>query len=278
MHASLTPKPHFSSVNCSRMQLPDFRIHPKSTISRPVGSADAAYLAALARQTLQEGKRLVIFTAEAFDAQRLLDEIPFFSPELKCVQFPDWETLPYDHFSPHQDLISERLATLWQILQKQADVVLIPTTTALYKLAPPSFLAAYTFHFQVKQQLDEAQLKSQLTLAGYHHVSQVISPGEYSIRGGLIDLFPMGSLMPYRIDLFDDEIDSIRTFDPDSQRSLYPVPEVRLLPGREFPMDEDARVRFRSRWRECLEGDPTKSRVYKDMGHGVASQIGRAHV
>ena len=253
------------------MQLPDFRIHPKSNISRPVGSADAAYLAALARQTLQEGKRLVIFTAEAFDAQRLLDEIPFFSPELKCVQFPDWETLPYDHFSPHQDLISERLATLWQILQKQADVVLIPTTTALYKLAPPSFLAAYTFHFQVKQQLDEAQLKSQLTLAGYHHVSQVISPGEYSIRGGLIDLFPMGSLMPYRIDLFDDEIDSIRTFDPDSQRSLYPVPEVRLLPGREFPMDEDARVRFRSRWRECLEGDPTKSRVYKDMGHGVAS-------
>ena len=253
------------------MQLPDFRTHPKSAVSRPTGSADAAYLAALAEQSLKDGRRLVVFTAEAFDAQRLLDELPFFSPNLKCVQFPDWETLPYDHFSPHQDLISERLATLWQILQHQADVVLIPTTTALYKLAPPSFLAAYTFHFQVKQQLDESQLKSQLTLAGYHHVSQVISPGEYSIRGGLIDLFPMGSLVPYRIDLFDDEIDSIRTFDPDTQRSLYPVPEVRLLPGREFPMDEDARVRFRSRWRECLEGDPTKSRVYKDMGHGVAS-------
>jgi transcription-repair coupling factor (superfamily II helicase) len=98
-----------------------------------------------------------------------------------------------------------------------------------------------------------------------------VSPGEYAVRGGLIDLFPMGSPVPYRVDLFDDEVDSIRTFDPDSQRSLYPVPEVRLLPGREFPMDDDARARFRSRWRELLEGDPTKSRIYKDMGNGVAT-------
>ena len=108
-------------------------------------------------------------------------------------------------------------------------MVLVPATTALYRLAPPSFLAGYTFEFKVKQKLDEAQLKAQLTLAGYSHVSQVVSPGEYAVRGGLIDLFPMGSLVPYRVDLFDDEIDSIRTFDPDSQRSLYPVPEVRLL-------------------------------------------------
>jgi transcription-repair coupling factor (superfamily II helicase) len=99
----------------------------------------------------------------------------------------------------------------------------------------------------------------------------VVSPGEYAVRGGLIDLFPMGSPVPYRVDLFDDEVDSIRTFDPDSQRSLYPVPEVRLLPGREFPMDDEARARFRSRWRELLEGDPTKSRIYKDMGNGVAT-------
>ncbi|OGB44062.1 MAG: transcription-repair coupling factor, partial [Burkholderiales bacterium RIFCSPLOWO2_12_67_14] len=119
--------------------------------------------------------------------------------------------------------------------------------------------------------LDEAKLKSQLTLAGYQHVTQVVSPGEYAVRGGLIDLFPMGSHVPYRVDLFDDEIDSIRTFDPDSQRSLYPVPEVRLLPGREFPMDDAARAKFRSRWRELLDGDPTKSRIYKDMGNGVAT-------
>jgi transcription-repair coupling factor (superfamily II helicase) len=102
-------------------------------------------------------------------------------------------------------------------------------------------------------------------------VSQVVSPGEYAVRGSLIDLFPMGSPMPFRVDLFDNEIDSIRTFDPDSQRSLYPVPEVRLLPGREFPMDDAARAKFRQRWRELLEGDPTKSRLYKDMGNGVAT-------
>ncbi|HYP71457.1 MAG TPA: transcription-repair coupling factor, partial [Variovorax sp.] len=210
-------------------------------------------------------------TADANDAQRLIDEMRFFAPDLRCALFPDWETLPYDSFSPHQDLISERLATLWRISQREADVVLVPATTALYRLAPPAFLAGYTFHFKAKQKLDEAKLKAQLTLAGYSHVTQVVSPGEYAVRGGLIDLFPMGSSMPYRVDLFDDEIDSIRTFDPDSQRSLYPVPEVRLLPGREFPMDDDARARFRSRWRELLEGDPTKSRIYKDMGNGVAT-------
>jgi transcription-repair coupling factor (superfamily II helicase) len=132
-------------------------------------------------------------------------------------------------------------------------------------------LAGYTFQFKTKQKLDEAKLKAQLTLAGYSHVSQVVSPGEYAVRGGLIDLFPMGSQVPYRVDLFDNEIDSIRTFDPDTQRSLYPVPEVRLLPGREFPMDEAARAKFRSRWRELLDGDPTKSRIYKDIGNGVAT-------
>jgi transcription-repair coupling factor (superfamily II helicase) len=102
-------------------------------------------------------------------------------------------------------------------------------------------------------------------------VSQVVSPGEYAVRGGLIDLFPMGSAVPYRVDLFGDEIDSIRTFDPDTQRSLYPVPEVRLLPGREFPMDEPSRNAFRARWRERFEGDPTKVRLYKDIGAGIAT-------
>lgn len=240
-------------------------------LTRPPGSADALLLARLAQRELKEGRLSAIVTADANDAQRLLDEIAFFAPELRCALFPDWETLPYDTFSPHQDLISERLATLWRILQREADVVLIPASTALYRVAPPSFLAGYTFQFSVKQKLDEARLKAQLTLAGYNHVTQVVSPGEYAVRGGLIDLFPMGSAVPYRVDLFDDEVDSIRTFDPDTQRSLYPVPEVRLLPGREFPMDDDARARFRSRWRELLEGDPTRSRIYKDMGNGVAT-------
>ena len=257
------------------MDLPKLTPGKRFTLPRPSGAADALLLARLGEREKAAGRVTAIVTADATDAQRLIDEMAFFAPGLRCALFPDWETLPYDTFSPHQDLISERLATLWRIQQHDkdtgADVVLVPATTALYRLAPPAFLAGYTFHFKVKQKLDEAKLKSQLTLAGYQHVTQVVSPGEYAVRGGLIDLFPMGSHVPYRVDLFDDEIDSIRTFDPDSQRSLYPVPEVRLLPGREFPMDDAARAKFRSRWRELLDGDPTKSRVYKDMGNGVAT-------
>ena len=257
------------------MDLPKLTPGKRFTLPRPSGAADALLLARLGEREKAAGRVTAIVTADATDAQRLIDEMAFFAPGLRCALFPDWETLPYDTFSPHQDLISERLATLWRIQQHDkdtgADVVLVPATTALYRLAPPAFLAGYTFHFKVKQKLDEAKLKSQLTLAGYQHVTQVVSPGEYAVRGGLIDLFPMGSHVPYRVDLFDDEIDSIRTFDPDSQRSLYPVPEVRLLPGREFPMDDAARAKFRSRWRELLDGDPTKSRIYKDMGNGVAT-------
>ena len=253
------------------MDLPKLSPGKRFTLPRPVGSADALLLARLGEREKAAGRPTAIVTADATDAQRLIDEMAFFAPGLRCALFPDWETLPYDSFSPHQDLISERLATLWRISQGEADVVLVPATTALYRLAPPAFLAGYTFHFKTKQKLDEAKLRAQLTLAGYQHVSQVVGHGEYAVRGGLIDLFPMGSPQPYRVDLFDDEIDSIRTFDPDSQRSLYPVPEVRLLPGREFPMDDAARARFRQRWRELLEGDPTRSRIYKDMGNGVAT-------
>ncbi|WP_198970126.1 transcription-repair coupling factor [Xylophilus sp. ASV27] len=253
------------------MDLPRIAPGKRFSVPRPPGSADALLLARLGLREKAAGQRTAIVTADAADAQRLIDELAFFAPELRCALFPDWETLPYDTFSPHQDLISERLATLWRISQGEADLVVVPATTALYRLAPPAFLAGYTFHFKVRQRLDEARLKAQLTLAGYSHVTQVVSPGEYAVRGGLIDLFPMGSPVPYRVDLFDDEIDSIRTFDPDTQRSLYPVPEVRLLPGREFPMDEDARAKFRHRWRELLEGDPTRSRIYKDMGAGVAT-------
>ncbi|MBI3369636.1 MAG: transcription-repair coupling factor [Burkholderiales bacterium] len=253
------------------MQLPLIAPGKRFTLPRPIGSADALLLARLAQARRAEKRLLTIITAEPGDAQRLADELPFFAPELKPTVFPDWETLPYDTFSPHQDLISERLATLWRVHSGEADVLLLPASTALTRLAPPSFLAGTTFHFKQKQKLDEAALKAQLTLAGYNHVSQVVSPGEYAVRGGLIDLFPMGSNVPYRVDLFDNEVDSIRTFDPDSQRSLYPVPEVRLLPGREFPMNEAARAMFRQRWREKLEGDPTKSRIYKDIAQGIAT-------
>ena len=252
------------------MQLPRIAPGKRFALPLPPGSADALLLARLASAHKAESRCTAVLAADPADAQRLADELLFFAPDLRVAVFPDWETLPYDTFSPHQDLVSERLATLWRLLQRDLDVVLLPATTALTRLAPTRFLAATTFNFKQGTRLDESALKAQLTLAGYSHVSQVVSPGEYAVRGGLIDLYPMGSLVPYRVDLFDDQVDSIRTFDPDTQRSLYPVPEVRLLPGREFALDEEARAGFRSRWRERIEGDPTRSRIYKDIAQGIA--------
>ena len=214
---------------------------------------------------------LVIITANGFDAQRLLEEIPYFAPTLSVHLLPDWETLPYDQFSPHPDLISERLTTLYQIAQNACDVIIVPLSTALIRLSPKAYLSANTFMLKKGQILDTEALRLQCAEAGYHHVSQVISHGEFSVRGGLVDLFPMGSALPYRLDLFGDEIETIRTFDVDTQRSLYPVPEIRLLPAREFPLDEAGIALFRGQFRETFEGDPQRAKIYKDVSKGVAS-------
>ncbi|MEA3120818.1 MAG: hypothetical protein QOH33_359, partial [Paraburkholderia sp.] len=235
------------------------------------GSSDALLIARYLQTAGETVPLVAVVCASAVDAQRLSQEIAWFAPSARVRLLPDWETLPYDTFSPHQDLVSERLATLHDLGEGRCDVLLVPATTALYRMPPASFLAAYTFCFAQGERLDEAKLKAQLTLAGYEHVSQVVRPGEYCVRGSLIDLYPMGSPLPYRLDLFDDQVDSIRAFDPDTQRSLYPVRDVRLLPGREFPFDEAARTAFRSRWREVFEGDPSRSSIYKDIGNGVPS-------
>jgi len=214
---------------------------------------------------------LVIIAASAFDAQRLLEEIPYFAPSLSVHLLPDWETLPYDQFSPHPDLISERLTTLYQIAQNACDVIIVPLATALIRISPKAYLSANTFLLKKGQTLDTEALRMQCAEAGYHHVSQVISHGEFSVRGGLVDLFPMGSALPYRLDLFDNEIETIRTFDVDTQRSLYPVPEIRLLPAREFPLDEAGITQFRSQFRETFEGDPQRAKIYKDVSKGIAA-------
>ena len=241
---------------------------PGSIIRHPYfhGSGDTLALARLAQQV----KPVAIIAASALAAQRLLEEIPFFAPELKVNLLPDWETLPYDTFSPHPDLISERLATLYQVMSGACDVLIIPVTTALYRLPPREYLAAHTFFLKQGEVLNLNAFRGQMTLAGYTHVTQVLAPGEYSVRGGLIDLFPMGSPLPYRIDLLDNEIETIRTFDVDTQRSVYPVNEIRLLPAREFPLDEEGRTRFRGNFREKFEGDPSRSSIYKGVSKGVA--------
>ncbi|MBI3371389.1 MAG: transcription-repair coupling factor [Betaproteobacteria bacterium] len=231
------------------------------------GSSDALAIARLAAQT----QPLTVIAATALDAQRLLEEIRWLDPRLRVFLLPDWETLPYDSFSPHQDLVSERLATLYQIQTGAFDVALLPATTALMRVCPPAHLAAYTFFLAEGKRLDLDAHKRQLATAGYSHVTQVVAAGEFCIRGGLIDLFPMGSAVPYRIELDDQTIESIRTFDVDTQRTLYRVKEVRLLPAREFPLDEPGRATFRSRWREAFEGDPSSRGIYRDVTNGVAS-------
>jgi len=236
-------------------------------ISGLAGSADALALARLAGTE----RPLTVICASAVDAQRLLDEVTWFAPELRTCLLPDWETLPYDQFSPHQDLVSERLSTLYRAHRGEFDILAVPASTALGRLCPPAYLAAYTFFLEAGNKVEADALRKQLVLAGYEHVTQVVAPGEYCVRGGLIDLFPMGSALPLRLDLDEDVIDTIRTFDVDTQRTLYPVREIRLLPAREFPMDEAGRTRFRSRFREVFEGDPSRRPLYKDVSNGVAA-------
>ena len=237
----------------------------RKRLSGLVGSSDALALARLAA----ESRPLAVITATALDAARLEEEVRWFAPQLRVCLLPDWETLPYDSFSPHHDLVSERLATLYRIQRGDFDLLFVPAATALVRLCPPAYLAAFTFFLRQGERLDGEALRKQLAVAGYSAVTQVVAPGEFCFRGGIVDLFPMGSAVPYRLDLDDDVVETIRTFDVDSQRTLYALKEVRLLPAREFPLDEAGRTKFRGRWRELFEGDPSRRRLYKDISNGV---------
>jgi transcription-repair coupling factor (superfamily II helicase) len=238
-------------------------------LARPPGSADSLTLSNLARN-----RRLLVLTQSAQDATRLVEELAWFTPDLAARLLPDWETLPYDPLSPHPDIVSERLATLWLAHDGKVDVLVAPAATAMQRLCPPAYLNAHAFLLKEKDKLDGDKLRSRLAAAGYTAVSQVLSPGEFAVRGGLIDLFPMGgeqkAALPYRIDLFDDEIESIRAFDPDTQRTLFKVAEINLLPAREVPLDEDGVTRFRQNFRERFEGDPSKSQAYRDVSNKLA--------
>ena len=210
----------------------------------------------------------IVFTPDAESALRLQTAWQFFRPADNALFLPDWETLPYERFSPHQDLVSERLSVLWQLKNGLADALFVPVATAMQRLAPAPFLLGRTFWLKTGQRLDIAALRQNLVEAGYSAVSNVVAGGEFAVRGGIVDLFPTGSDTPYRIDLFDDEIDSIKTFDPDSQRTVAPVSEIRLLPAHEFPTDDAAQKIFRSRFREEVNGNPNDAAVYKAVSGG----------
>ena len=208
---------------------------------------------------------LNIFTGNVFEAIRLKEEISWFYPKLRVNHFPDWETLPYDQISPHPDLISERLLTLYQMTQREFDINLLPLSTSLHLLPPRSYIEKFSFNFKTNQAVDINAFKNRLVDNGYLYVEKVMNPGEFAMRGGIIDIFPMGSIVPYRIDFFDNEIESIRTFDVDTQRSLYPTNKIKLLPARECPLDEDSVGIFRNNYREKFEGDLSKSKIYKSI-------------
>ena len=217
---------------------------------------------------LPEKPLKLVLTPDAETALRLQTAWQFFRPQDNALFLPDWETLPYERFSPHQDLVSERLSVLWQLKNGAADVLFAPVSTAMQRLAPPSFLMGRTFWLKTGQTLDLDKLRENLVEAGYSAVSNVVAGGEFAVRGGIVDLFPIGSSTPYRIDLFDDEIDSIKTFDPDTQRTLAPVSEIRLLPAHEFPTDADAQKIFRTRFREEIQSNPNEAAVYQAVSNG----------
>src|SRR5690606_38351763 len=171
-------------------------------------------------------------------------------PTLPVLNFPDWETLPYDHFSPHPEIVSQRLATLHRLPALERGIVVVPVQTLMQRLAPLAYVVGGSFDIRVGQTLDMDAEKRRLESAGYRNVPQVFDPGDFAVRGALLDVYPMGADAPFRIELFDDTIDTIRGFDPETQRSLDKVEAVQLLPGREVPLDEASTARATDALRE----------------------------
>ena len=214
---------------------------------------------------------ILIVTEDVQSAARLEGELKFFLGDNQAViSFPDWETLPYDVFSPLPELISQRLLTLYQLPSLQRGILITPVSSLMQRLPPRSFLDSHALVVENGQRLDLDQTRHSLERSGYQCVSQVLSHGEFAVRGSLLDIFPMGSLEPYRIDLFDDEVDSIRTFDPETQRSQEKITRIRMLPAREFPLNEDGITRFRRNYRSQFEGDLQRSLIYQDVSEGRA--------
>ncbi len=234
------------------------------------------YGSALALSIVETSRRhkngpLVIIVEDVTHADILTREIEFYKDDKQTIfHLPDWETLPYDIFSPHQDIIAERLTTLYALQNiRGGDILIIPLNTLAQRLAPRSYIQGNVLSLKINQKLVIGDFRRHLEASGYSNVSEVMEHGEFAIRGSIIDLFPASATMPYRIDLFDDEIESIRCFDPQSQRSDNRVDSVELLPAREFPSDEAGIKKFRERYRELLAGDPLNSIIYKSVSDGI---------
>ncbi|QLF94325.1 transcription-repair coupling factor [Pseudomonas sp. ABC1] len=234
------------------------------------GNLPGAALSLAIAEAASSAKRFtLLLTADSRSADRLQEELAFFAPNLPVLHFPDWETLPYDLFSPHQDIISQRISALYQLPQLEHGVLVVPISTALHRLAPKRFLLGSSLVLDVGQKLNVEQMRLNLEGAGYRCVETVYEHGEFAVRGALIDLFPMGSPQPFRIDLFDDEIETLRTFDPENQRSIDKVESIRLLPAREFPLQKASVTGFRARFRERFDVDFRRCPIYQDLSTGI---------
>jgi transcription-repair coupling factor (superfamily II helicase) len=235
------------------------------------GLSGAATALQLARAVEHLDRPLLVILRDAAAVARLEDELRFFLPAgVPIVTFPDYETLPYDQFSPHPDIISQRLRTLSRLPRMGAGLVITDLPTSLQRLPPRSFVDGHALSLAVGEELDLEQFRLRLTAAGYASVPQVASPGEFAIRGSLFDVFPMGCEAPLRIDLFDRQIDSIRSFDPETQRSSERLRRLDLLPAREFSLAAESIRDFRRRFRTRFEGDLTRMPMYRDVGEGLA--------
>ena len=229
----------------------------------------AAQSLAIAEAAGASRRFTLLLTEGSQSAERLQEELRFFAPDLPVLHFPDWETLPYDLFSPHQDIISQRIAALYQLPELTRGVLVVPIATALHRLPPPAFLLGSSLVLDVGQRLNVEATRTRLEAARYRCVDTVYEHGEFAVRGALLDLYPMGSELPYRIDLFDDEIETLRTFDPETQRSVDKVDSVRLLPAREFPLEKKAVADFRARFRERFDVDYRRCPLYQDLSSGL---------
>ncbi|QDP01751.1 transcription-repair coupling factor [Thalassotalea sp. PS06] len=231
------------------------------------GSSDSLAIYQAARNAKQVFLVVCEDTASALKLEHELQSIN--DDALKICLFPDWETLPYDSFSPHQDIISQRLATLYRLPRMDKGLVIVPAHTLSHRLAPRQYLEANSLLIENNQQKDMHQLRQELESCGYRSVDQVMEHGEFSARGAILDLYPMGSQLPYRLDFFDDEIDSIRVFDPDTQRSGDRLDKIELLPAHEFPSDQETINLFRQQYRDILKGNNEKDSIYHQVSKGI---------